>query len=309
VIEATRSRVKYTHWILLIGLLFVQTRADPRPQEADRGRGGTPQQRMPGRPSANRVDETMSQRSEYPQWKIDPGFERDVFTFVRIEYSSGRGGQYGGGRGGSFGGWRNDYPDCDWNFSVRLQQLTSMKVDPNGRVIRLTDPTLFGYPFIFMTNMGGMSLDESEQLALRRYLLNGGFLMADDFWAAAEWRHIRDEMTHVFPDREPVELNLSHEIFHMVYDLAKLPQVPSIRAWQRGMTYEDWHGAFEGGDTTPHFWGYYDDNQRLIALFCHNNDVADGWEREGEDIEYFKEYSLKCSYPFGVNIVTYAMTH
>ena len=178
-----------------------------------------------------------------------------------------------------------------------------------GRTMRLTEPQLFDFPFIFMTNMGSMELDSSEKKALRSYLLRGGFLMADDFWAYAEWNHIRDQMKQVFPDREPIELSLDHKIFHMVYDLAKLPQVPSIRAWQRGMTYEDWHGPFERGDTTPHFWGYLDDEHRLMALFCHNNDVADGWEREGEDIEYFQEYSLKCSYPFGINIITYAMTH
>lgn len=262
------------------------------------GRGG------PGRGGGGR-NEPQSVRSDYPQWVIEPAFNKDVFTFVRIEFSS-RGGGFGGG---SFGGWRNDYPDCDWNFSVRLQQLTTFKVDPNGKTLKLTDPELFDFPFLFMTNMGSMDLDSAEQMALRNHLLRGGFLMADDFWAAAEWQHIRQVMRQVFPGREPVELSLDHEIFHMVYDLARLPQVPSIRAWQRGMTYEDWHGAFENGDTSPHFWGYFDDNKRLVALFCHNNDVADGWEREGEDIEYFNEYSMKCSYPFGVNIITYAMTH
>lgn len=246
---------------------------------------------------------SQSVRSDYPQWALEPGFSKDVFTFVRIEFSSS------GGRGRGGGGWMNDYPDCDWNFSTRLQQLTTMKVDPNGRTMRLTEPKLFDFPFIFMTNMGSMELDAAEQKALQNYLLRGGFLMADDFWAFAEWNHIRGQMKQVFPNREPTELTLDHKIFHMVYDLAKLPQVPSIRAWQVGMTYEDWHGPFEHGDTSPHFWGYFDDEHRLMALFCHNNDVADGWEREGEDIEYFQEYSLKCSYPFGINIITYAMTH
>lgn len=246
--------------------------------------------------------EPQSVRADYPQWEIEKPFRKDVFTFVRIQYDSL------GGRGG-FGGWRNDYPDCDWNFSVRLQQLTTMKVDPNGRTLRLTEPELFNYPFVFMTNMGSMNLSNEEQLALRNYLLQGGFLMADDFWAASEWRHIRTEMKRVLPDREPEELNLNHEIFHLVYNFAQLPQVPSIRAWQRGLTYEDWHGPYDNDDTSPHFWGYYDDNRRLIALFCHNNDVADGWEREGEEIEYFQRYSLKYSYPFGINIITYAMTH
>lgn len=247
--------------------------------------------------------ESQAVRSDYPMWQSTPGFERDVFTFVRIEYDSA------GGRGGAFGGWRNDFPDCDWNFSFRLQQMTSLLVNPNSKTLRLTDPELFDYPFIFMTNMGSISLNSAERKSLRAYLLHGGFLMADDFWAAAEWAHIRQVMKQVLPDREPQELTSDHEIFHLVYDLKSLPQVPSIRAWQRGMLYEDWHGPFEGGDTSPHFWGYFDDHQKLIALFCHNNDVADGWEREGEEIEYFERYSVKVSYPLGINIVTYAMTH
>jgi hypothetical protein len=272
----------------------------PRGGGVPRGGGGGN-----GAPFAGRGG-SQSVRSDYPTWQIEPRFSKDVFTFVRVEYSSLGSGR---GRGGFGGGWTNDYPDCDWNFSVRLQQLTTLKVDPNGKTLKLTEPELFDFPFIFMTNMGGMSLDTLERSALRRYLLGGGFLMADDFWAQAEWQHIREEMRQVFPDREPIELSLNHEIFHNVYDLAKLPQVPSIRAWEQGMTYENWHGPFENGDTSPHFWGYFDDQHRLVALFCHNNDVADGWEREGEAIEYFQEYSLKCSYPFGINIVTYAMTH
>lgn len=258
-----------------------------------RGRGG----------GARMGGQSQSTRSDYPIWTSPSEFERDVFTFVRIQYDSA------GGRGGGFGGWSNDYPDCDWNFSFRLQQLTTLQVEPNAKTLRLDDPKIFDYPFLFMTNMGGMSLSEDERHGLRSYLLRGGFLMADDFWAAAEWEHIRYAMGQVFPDRQPRELTIDHEIFHTVYNFQTLPQVPSIRAWQRGLDYEDWHGEFTGGDTSPHFWGYFDDENRLMALFCHNNDVADGWEREGENIEYFEKYSHRVSYPFGINIITYAMTH
>jgi hypothetical protein len=243
-----------------------------------------------------------SDRSQYPTWKLPPGFENDVFTFVRIQFDS-----YGYGRGGGQG-WQNDFPDCDWNLSVRLKQLTSLEVHPMGKILRLTDEELFDHPFIFMTNLGGMSLVESERHALRKYLLNGGFLMADDFWAAASWRHILSEMRQVLPGCEPIELRLEHPIFHVVYDFKNLPQVPSIRAWQRGLDYEDWHGPYDNGDTSPHFWGYHDRDGRLMALFCHNNDIADGWEREGEEIEYFQQYSVKYSYPLGINIITYAMS-
>ena len=53
--------------------------------------------------------------------------------------------------------------------------------------------------------------------------VNGGFLMVDDFWGEWEWDNFHREIKRVFPDREPFELPLEHEIFHIVYDLKKKP--------------------------------------------------------------------------------------
>ena len=108
--------------------------------------------------------------------------------------------------------------------------------------------------------------------------------------------------------REPRELSADHDIFHIVYDIEGTVQVPSVHAWQQGYKYEYWYGDFED-DVGPHFLGYFDDDGRLMALMCHNNDVGDGWEREGENEEYFDLYSERVSYPLGINIVFYAMTH
>ena len=112
----------------------------------------------------------------------------------------------------------------------------------------------------------------------------------------------------VFPDREPQELSLEHPIFHTVYDLKELPQVVDIKTWRDGYDYEYWHGD-SGGDKSPHFWAYSDDRGRMVALLCHNNDLGDGWERESDNHEYFLQFSEKWSYPMGINIVVYAMTH
>ncbi len=239
-------------------------------------------------------------RSDYPEWDIESSFKHDVFTFARVQYDSP--GTVIDGR------WNNDYPDSDWNFSYRLQQLTSLKVDPNGRVLRLSDPAIFDYPFLYMLGARDVVHSEADIANLRRYLLNGGFLMVDDFWAPQEWRDLYRQMKRVFPDREPRELQLDHPIFHIVYEFREKPMVPSIQAWREGWEFEYWHGDPEG-DEEPHFWGFFDDNDRLVALLCHNNDIGDGWEREGEETEYFTRYSEKWSYPLGINIVTYALTH
>ncbi len=239
-----------------------------------------------------------SQLEQEPDWELDPEFKNDVFTFVRIRYDAG----------GVYGGWRNDYPDCDLNLSFRLQQLTSMSVDPDGLVLDLTDERLFDHPFIYMSNVNRMNLTDEEVVALRKYLLNGGFLMADDFWSAPSWRNVYQQMKRVFPDREPLELPRDHKIFNIVYEIQGRLQVPSHDAWSRGYTFEYWHGPTEG-DEEPHFQAFFDDRGEICALLCHNNDIGDGWEREGVSGEYFRLYSEKLSYPLGINILVYAMTH
>ena len=79
-----------------------------------------------------------------PAWPRDDEFARDVFTFVRIRYNS-----YNNCRG-----WRIDYPDSDLNISYRLQQLTSIEVDPDGKVLTFKDKRLFDYPFIYIVEPG-----------------------------------------------------------------------------------------------------------------------------------------------------------
>ena len=251
-----------------------------------------------------------SPRRGVPDWESDKEFSHDVFTFVRIRYSSGYGrrgyrGRYG--RGFRGGDWATDYPDSDLNFSFRLHQLTSMEVNPDGLVLELTDPRLFDYPFIYIVEPGRLVFSEQEVKILRSYLLNGGFLMIDDFWGEDEWFNLYYEMKRVFPDREPRELSLDHPVFSAVFKLKEKPQIPSIGAAIQG---RDYGITWEREDAQiPHYKAIYDDKGRMMAIICHNTDLGDGWEREGEDEWYFREFSEKKAYPLGINIVFYAMTH
>ncbi len=246
-------------------------------------------------------------RQGVPDWEIDPDFKGDVFTFVRIKYESL---DVPGRRGG---GWYTDYRASDLNFSLRLQQLTSLKVDPEPIVLELTDDRLFDYPFIYIIEPGALLFSEEEVQALRRYCLNGGFLMVDDFWGDYQYNNLRQQLARVFPERTPFEVPLAHEIFQCVYPLKEKPQVPSIGTayrMQNGEAERTWENARDGSDTrTPHYRAITDDKDRIMVFICHNTDLGDGWEREGDDPWYFEEFSVKKAYPMGINIVTYAMTH
>jgi hypothetical protein len=185
--------------------------------------------------------------------------------------------------------------------------MTSLKVDPAGKVLEITDPALFHYPWIYIVEPGYLLFTEQEVAILRKYLLNGGFLMVDDFWGEREWLNFYRQIKRVFPDREPVDLPLEHPVFHCVFDLKEKPQIPSI-PW--GIESQYTGVTWERPDAREvHIRGISDDLGRLMVIICHNTDLGDGWEREGENEYYFHEFSEKKAYPLGINIVFYAMTH
>jgi hypothetical protein len=235
-----------------------------------------------------------------PTWTNAPDFQRDVFTFVRIHYDVN--GRHGWGHSRNLR-WSIDAPDSDLNLSWRLQQLTSLKVDPDGRILRITEKELFDYPFIYIVEPGRLTFSEEEAQILSRYLLNGGFLMFDDFWGGEEWTNFVQEIKMVFPNRPIEELPLTHPIFHCVFDLKERPLVPGLPHYRMG------HKTERLDAPESDYRGIADDKGRLMVLICHNTDLGDGWEREGEDEGYFREYAEKFAYPLAVNILFYTMTH
>ena len=254
-------------------------------------------------PEGTRTSRELDSRSTgTPVWTNAPTFEHDVFTFARVRYDK----RPDGRRRGS-GGWTTDLPDSDLNLSFRLQQMTSMRLDPDGRLIRLTDPELVRYPFLFLSAPGSLNLTAPEAEALRKHLLNGGFLLMDDFWGQNEWDNCEEVMKEVFPDRSFVELSLDHPVYHGVFEIKSKAQVANvglgIRSEQTGITWERPDGR------EVHHRGISDDKGRLMVMALHNTDTADGWEREGESDYYFHTFSEKIAYPLGVNIIFYTLTH
>ncbi len=260
--------------------------------------------------------ETLPHSVVMPAWTNPVGFEKDVFTFARVLFRSDPTISDGAGRGRRLGWWV-DYPDADLNLSYRLQQMTSMAVDPDARVVRLSDPDLFDYPFIFMVHIEGILLDETEEQALRDYLRRGGSLMITDFWGTESWERFKGVMQRVLPERTWVELDMSHPVFRSVFEI-KGPKhrlrIPTMQFWDRQGTPDDPNAPlsvrYRGpGSETMGVWALLDDRGRIMAVALHNSDVSDGWEREGEDESFFKTFSEPIAFPLAINFIHYFMTH
>lgn len=286
--------------LLAIALLTVAVFAQRGFRGGGRGgfRGGWGWSRAEG---YNTPREMVQHAGETPNWTNAPGFEKDVFTFARVRRARA---SYSRG-----GPWDTDAPDSDLNLSFRLQQMTSLKVDPNGKFINLTDKDLSDYPFIYMVEPGSLELNANEIVALREYLLNGGFLWLDDFWGEEEWENAADVMKQVFPDRHFTELPLDHPLYHCVFDIKSKGQVPNVELGTMS-EYDPEHRTWERSDAqVVHHRVIFDDQGRIMVFATHNTDNGDGWEWEGDNHYYFAEFSEKTAYPLAVNVIFYIMTH
>ena len=228
-----------------------------------------------------------------------------AFNFCRILF---RNTPYGAG-----GGWGVDYPRADQNLSIRLSELTRTTIsrdasgEPNHVVVRLTDPELFHCPFVMMTEPGGAYFDQAEAARLQEYLLKGGFMWADDFWGTRAWDNWASQIGKALPPGmyPIVDLPLDHPIFHVLYAIRRIPQIPSINSWfgLGGGTSE------RGADSAvPHVRAITDEKGRIMVLMTFNTDFGDAFERESDNKDYFKHFGPD-GYAFGINVLIYAMTH
>jgi hypothetical protein len=229
------------------------------------------------------------------------------FTACRLEYRRVRYEDMGIG-------WMTDYPYAERNLMIRLSELTKTRIslnarkDPNSWVVRATDPQLFNCPYLVASDVGTIGLSTAEALNLRDYLLKGGFFWVDDFWGTAAWDQWSTEIAKVLPsDRYPInDVPLNDPILRGLFVVSKVPQITNIQFWRR---YQGRTTSERGEDSAEaHLRAIRDERGRIMVLMTHNTDVADSWEREGEDPGFFYQFSPN-GYALGIDVLLHAMSH
>ena len=188
--------------------------------------------------------------------------------------------QYDGG-----GDWYAN-PSSIPNLLAAIRERTSLPVERTEARVTLMDEKLWDYPFLHMTGHGNVKFTDAEVLRLREYLQRGGFLHADDNYGLDE--SFRREMKRVFPDRELVDVPLSHPIYHAVYDFPKgLPKIHEHDGKPaRGF------GIFLG--------------DRLAVYYSYSSDLGNGWE---DPETYHDPIALhEAALRMGINLFVYAVT-
>jgi len=194
------------------------------------------------------------------------------FNIARIHYPGG-------------GDWYAD-PSSLPNLLGFVSSKTNIKVESSEYKIKLTDQDLYKHTYLYITGHGNIRFNDEEIGALRKHLLKGAFLHADDNYGMNN--SFRREMRRVFPNKEWVELPIDHPIFNCYY---KFPNgLPKIHEHDgkppQGL------GLFEG--------------DRLIVFYSYESDLGDGWE--DSKVHNNPEAIRKTALQMGANIIWFALT-
>jgi len=190
------------------------------------------------------------------------------FTLARLKYDGG-------------GDWYAN-PSSLPNLVRETRARTAIPICDSVATVSIDDNRLFHYPFLYMTGHGNIHFTEQQRIRLRRYLIGGGFLWADDNYGMDE--SFRREMRLLFPENPLAELPSDHPIYKSVYTLPALPKI------------------HEHDGEPSQGLGIYFEN-RLVVYYTFSSDIGDGMENLDvhKDGPVLHEAALKMA----INILTY----
>ena len=171
------------------------------------------------------------------------------------------------------------YEPGDWNSdqSALTELIKFIKLNTNIPIrtinrdidlkLKIGSNHFYRTKYLYMTGHGekrnngswhGIKLKPNEIKALRKHLLNGGFLHVDDNYNFD--KSFFPQMKKVFPEKEWVELNEDHIIFDIFFKFENgLPKI------------------HEHDKKKPKALALYH-NGKIISIYTLESDLGDGWE-------------------------------
>ena len=199
-------------------------------------------------------------------------FKAGAFTMTRLHYSGG-------------GDWYAD-PSSIPNLLDFVSKHTNIEVNKNENRARIGSDEFYDSYYIYLTGHGNIKFTDTEAHLLRNFLLNGGFLHADDNYGMD--KAFRREMKKVFPDKDWVEIPKDHLIFHLHYKFNNgLPKI------------------HEHDNNRPQALALFD-NEKIIALYTYESDLGDGWE--DSSVHGNSESKRQEALKMGTNIIIYSLS-
>jgi hypothetical protein len=197
----------------------------------------------------------------------------ETFTIARLKYGGG-------------GDWYTN-PTALPDLMRFVRENTGLAVSDKEKTVSLDDEEIFGYPVVYMTGHGNVSFTSDEAATLRRYLIGGGFLIANDNYGMDA--SFRREIKKAFPDKDLVLLPNDNPVFRVFYTFpGGLPKVHE----HDGLPAQAFAIFHEG---------------RMVVFYAYQSDIGNGWEDASvyNDPPETRTAALKM----GTNLIMWALSH
>ncbi|MBN1969956.1 MAG: DUF4159 domain-containing protein [Candidatus Delongbacteria bacterium] len=190
------------------------------------------------------------------------------FTIARLKYDGGD--------------WYSD-PTSLTNLLKFTNQNSDLKCSDREVVCDVTEDEVFNYPYLYMTGHGDIKLNKNQIKAIRKHLLNGGFLHADDNYGMD--KPFRALVKKIFPDMELTTVPFDHPIYNILFDFPKgLPKI------------------HEHDNKKPEGLGIFH-NGRLVLFYSYECDLGDGWE--DKEVHNDSDKKRIAALKMGANLIYY----
>lgn len=192
------------------------------------------------------------------------------------------------------------YESGDWDVDQRmpsnilhsLVQYTSLRVDPNERILALSDPAMLGSPFCYLAGHKLVQFTEDEAKNFRTYVNNGGFVFVDDCNHDIDGlfaQSFEKQMASLFGDSALKKISNQHPLYQSFFSFDGPPTTSvELNGW---------------GDDLVHDYLKAIVVRNRIAVLYSNKDYGCEWDYDFRNKRWFAVDNTR----FAVNIIMYAL--
>lgn len=210
----------------------------------------------------------------------------------------------GGAAAGGFDFWftRLKYNSGDWDVDQRmpanlltsLVDYTTLRIDPEERVVALSDPRMLSAPFCYLAGHKAVEFSDAERRNFERYIRNGGFVFVDDCNHDIDGlfaKSFEAQMASIFGGKALEKLPNGHPVYSSFFKFSGPPATSfELNGW--------------GDDIVHDYLKGITINNRLGVLYS-NKDYGCEWDYDWRNKRFLAEDNTR----FGVNIVMYALSN
>lgn len=204
-------------------------------------------------------------------------------------------------RGNKFFFTRLQYESGDWDVDQRmpsnvlnsLVEYTTLPVDTQENIIPLSSDKIFNCPFCYISGHKLVEFTASERENFKQYILNGGFVFADDCNHDIDGlfaKSFESQMEQIFGANALKKIPNNHRLYTSFFHFNGPPTTSQeLNGW--------------GDDLVHDYLKAIEVNGKIGVLYS-NKDYGCEWDYDFRNKRFYKNDNTK----FSVNIIMYALT-